>query len=121
MTVAETARKRAERLREEIERHNHLYYVLDHPEISDAEYDALYRELAEIEKRHPELVTPDSPTQRVGAPPAEAFRAVRHHGRMYSLDNVFSLEELQAWAKRIKREGSDVDFFCELKKSTSLP
>ncbi len=115
MTVPEKTRKRVERLREEVERHNHLYYVLDRPEISDAEYDALYRELAELEERHPELATPYSPTQRVGAPPAEAFRAVRHYARMYSLDNVSSLEELQAWAKRVEREVGGVDFFCELK------
>lgn len=115
MTVPEKARKRVERLREEVERHNHLYYVLDRPEISDAEYDALYRELAELEARHPELATPYSPTQRVGAPPAEAFREVRHYARMYSLDNVSSLDELQAWAKRVERDVSGVDFFCELK------
>jgi DNA ligase (NAD+) len=115
MTIPEKARRRAEWLREEIERHNHLYYVLDSPEISDAEYDALYRELAELEERHSELATPASPTQRVGALPAEAFRTVRHHVRMYSLDNVVSLEELQAWAKRVERQVGDVDFFCELK------
>ena len=111
MTIPEKARRRAEWLREEIERHNHLYYVLDCPEISDAEYDALYRELAELEERHSKLATPASPTQRVGALPAETFRTVRHHLRMYSLDNIFSLEELQAWAKRVEREVGGVDFF----------
>ena len=81
---------RVEELRAEIRRHEHLYYVLDAPEISDAEYDALMNELKRIEAEHPELVTPDSPTQRVGGKPAEGFQKVRHSRAMLSLDNAYS-------------------------------
>ena len=109
------ARKRTDELRKELDRHLHLYHVLDAPEISDAEYDVLYRELVELEEQFPELVTPESPTQRVGGPPSEAFAPVRHHARMYSLDNAFSQEELKAWAERVGRGVSDVTFACELK------
>ena len=77
-----------ERLREELRRHEHLYYVLDQPEITDAEYDALMRKLQELETQHPELVTPDSPTQRVGGKPREGFVKVRHSAPMLSLDNA---------------------------------
>jgi DNA ligase (NAD+) len=112
---SERARKRAEKLRAELDRHNHAYHVLDAPTISDAEYDKLYRELVEIEEADPRLVTGDSPTQRVGAAPSEAFAPVRHHGRMYSLDNAFSLEELKAWSDRVARSVSGVTFVCELK------
>ncbi|MBI4729797.1 MAG: NAD-dependent DNA ligase LigA [Acidobacteria bacterium] len=106
---------RIARLRDEISRHDHLYYVLDRPEITDAEYDALYRELVELEARHPELVAPDSPTQRVGGPPLEVFRRVRHRARMYSLDNAFSLEELSAWRDRVVKAVGEVPMVCELK------
>jgi len=109
------ARKRIEELRRELDRHLHLYHVLDRPEISDAEYDVLYRELVELEEQHPDLVTQDSPTQRIGGSPSEAFAPVRHHARMYSLDNAFSQEELKAWADRVARGVSDVTFACELK------
>ncbi|MEX2554944.1 MAG: NAD-dependent DNA ligase LigA [Actinomycetota bacterium] len=109
------ARKRIEGLRRELDRHLHLYHVLDRPEISDAEYDLLYRELVELEEQHPDLVTQDSPTQRIGGPPSEAFAPVRHHARMYSLDNAFSEEELKAWADRVARGVSDVTFANELK------
>ena len=109
------ARKRIEELRKELDRHLHLYHVLDAPEITDAEYDALYRELAELEEQFPDLVTPDSPTQRVGGPPSEAFAPVKHHARMYSLDNAFSQEELKAWAFRVARDVRDVTFANELK------
>ena len=109
------ARKRANKLRAELDRHLHLYHVEDRPEISDAEYDQLYRELEEIEEQYPDLVTNDSPTQRVGAPPSEAFAPVRHQARMYSLDNAFSHEELQAWADRVARGVANVSYICELK------
>ncbi|TMK23371.1 MAG: NAD-dependent DNA ligase LigA [Actinobacteria bacterium] len=111
----ERARKRAAKLRDEIDRHSHLYHVEDRPQISDAEYDRLYQELVEIEQAHPELVTLDSPTQRVGGAPSETFAPVRHHARMYSLDNAFSIEELKAWADRVARGVSNVSFACELK------
>lgn len=109
------AEKRIERLREEIEWHNHLYHVRDRPEITDAEYDRLYRELIDLEETYPDLVTPDSPTQRVGAPVGEQFAPVRHHARMYSLDNAFDLDELRAWADRVAKGVSGATFFCEHK------
>lgn len=107
---------RAAQLREQIRYHNKRYHELDAPEISDAEYDALVRELRAIEEQEPELVTPDSPTQTVGSAPSSAFAPVKHGVPMMSLDNAFSLEELEAWAKRMDRYISgQVDFTCELK------
>jgi DNA ligase (NAD+) len=94
---------RADELRSQIERANHSYYVLDAPEISDAEYDRLFRELQALETAHPELLTPDSPTQRVGAPPASALAKYRHRRPMLSLANAFSDQELEAWEQRNAR------------------
>ncbi|RMD79403.1 MAG: NAD-dependent DNA ligase LigA [Gammaproteobacteria bacterium] len=94
--------RRAEQLRKEIEYHNYRYYVLDSPVISDAEYDALMRELQELEARWPELRTPDSPTQRVGAPPREDMGEVRHRIPMLSLDNAFSDEEVREFDRRLR-------------------
>lgn len=113
----DSAAARAQKLRDEIRRHNWLYYALDTPEISDAAYDALVAELTGIEERYPELVTPDSPTQRVGAPPSEAFAPVRHAQRMYSLDNAMDVDELDSWLERIEREagGRPHGYMCELK------
>ena len=103
MTLEE-ARRRVNELRDLIRYHNYLYYVLDAPEISDAEYDRLLRELKELEERFPELQSPDSPTEQVGARPLEAtFRPVRHPTRMHSLDNAFSLDEVRAFEERIER------------------
>ena len=104
-------------LRDELNRHNHLYHVLDRPEISDAQYDALFRELREIEEAHPELVTPDSPTQRVGAEPAEGFVQAEHPVTMLSLGNAFNEEELVAWHRRVAGllETDAFDMVCELK------
>jgi DNA ligase (NAD+) len=103
MTLEE-ARRRVNELRDLIRYHNYLYYVLDAPEISDAEYDRLLRELKELEERFPELQSPDSPTEQVGARPLEStFRPVRHPTRMYSLDNAFSLDEVRAFEERIER------------------
>ena len=93
----------AAHLRAEIERHNRLYYVLDGPEISDAEYDALFRRLQELEATHPSLATADSPTQRVGAPPAERFAKVRHSEPMLSLQNAMAEEEVLEFDRRVKR------------------
>jgi DNA ligase (NAD+) len=107
--------ERVEWLRAEITRHNKLYHERDAPEVTDAEYDALYRELQELERAHPELLTADSPTQSIGSPPAAGFAPVTHHARMYSLDNAFSREELDAWAARVARTISGATFFCELK------
>ncbi len=91
------------KLRDEIRRHDHRYYVLAKPEISDQEYDRLLRRLAELENAHPELRSPDSPTQRVGAPPASAFRPVPHKVPMLSLDNAYNAEEIRAWHERVVR------------------
>ena len=85
--------ERIEELRERLNYHNYRYYVLDSPEVSDAQYDALMRELRAIEAEHPELVTPDSPTQRVGAAPAEGFAQVEHTRPMHSLGNAFDDDE----------------------------
>jgi len=113
----ETAEKRIEELREQIDRHNYLYYVLDSPEISDAGYDALMRELTKLETEYPELVTPDSPTQRVGAAPVAAFGVVEHRFPLLSLANAFSEEELRAWYVRaVKLAGqNELKMVCELK------
>ncbi|MBI4201675.1 MAG: NAD-dependent DNA ligase LigA [Chloroflexi bacterium] len=110
-------RQRIEQLRKEIQEHNYRYHVLDTPIISDAQFDALMRELVELETRHPELVTPDSPTQRVGAAPAEGFAEVVHPIPMISLGNVFDNEELRAWHRRVQQrlEMESFDLVCELK------
>ncbi len=114
------AAARAEELRQQINYHNYRYYVLDQPVASDAEYDRLMRELLAIEEEHPELVTPDSPTQRVGAAPATAFRSYTHRVPMLSLSNVFGDEELLAFDRRVKRmlgmdEGAEIEYAAELK------
>jgi DNA ligase (NAD+) len=107
---------RAEELREAIEYHDRRYHELDDPEISDAEYDEMVRALREVEELHPELVTPSSPTQKVGASPSALFAPVQHRTRMMSLDNAFSFDELVAWGRRMERYISgDVDYACELK------
>src|SRR5580658_869068 len=109
--------KKIEKLREELRRHEHLYYVLDRPEISDAEYDKLTNELKKLEAAHPELVTPDSPTQRVGGKPAEGFRKAAHSRPMLSLDNAYSAEELADWDRRVHELAGSlpVDYTAELK------
>ena len=108
---------RVEELRRLVNYHAHRYYVLDAPEASDAEYDRLFRELQELEQANPELVAPDSPTQRVGAAPAEGFLQVTHRLPMLSLGNVFDDEELEAWHRRTSRLLDDEPFqmVCELK------
>jgi DNA ligase (NAD+) len=116
MTEPAVARK-IEKLRNELRRHEHLYYVLDAPEISDAEYDALMNELKKLEAAHPELVTPDSPTQRVGGKPAEGFRKAQHSRPMLSLDNAYSAEELTDWDRRVRELAGKlpVEYTAELK------
>lgn len=111
-TVEEVAQ-----LRDEIRRHEELYYVNDSPEISDAEYDALLSNLQKLESQHPELITPDSPTQRVGGRPAEGFPEVVHRRPMLSLDNSYNIEELIAFDQRCQRlaEGRPVQYVAELK------
>ena len=116
--MAETnAKKKIEKLREELRRHEHLYYVLDAPEISDAEYDALMNELKKLEAAHPHLVTPDSPTQRVGGKPAEGFKKAQHSRPMLSLDNAYSAEELADWDRRVHELAGKlpVEYTAELK------
>ncbi|HSG77972.1 MAG TPA: NAD-dependent DNA ligase LigA [Acidimicrobiia bacterium] len=109
--------ERIEALRERIRHHLHRYHVLDAPEISDAEFDALMRELEAIEAEHPELVTPDSPTQRVGALSESTFGEVAHRQRMFSLDNAEATEDLEAWAGRLERTlgRAPSGYACELK------
>src|SRR5919199_5526726 len=96
-----TVRERVEELRREIEQHNYRYYVLDAPEVSDAEYDRLMQELRRLEAEHPELQSPDSPTQRVGAGPLEAFGIVEHRLPLLSLANAFGPDALRAWHQRV--------------------
>jgi len=117
MTEVEIVKKRIAGLRDQINYHNHRYHVLDSPEISDAEYDALMAELKKLEQARPDLVSPDSPTQRVGAQPVAAFGIVVHPRPLLSLANAFSDEELDAWYKRLTGlvPGQDIDFVCELK------
>ncbi|MDR3101495.1 MAG: NAD-dependent DNA ligase LigA [Paraburkholderia sp.] len=115
-----TAAQRASWLRAELERANHAYYVLDQPELPDAEYDKLFRELQQIEAGHPELVSPDSPTQRVGGEAAAGFEQVVHDVPMLSLNNGFADEDIAAFDKRVfdtlgKAEGDLVEYACELK------
>jgi DNA ligase (NAD+) len=110
------AKLRVEELRERLNYHSYRYHVLDDPEILDVEYDELLVELRELEERFPELITPDSPTQRVGATPADLFAPVQHRSPMLSLDNAFSREELEAWEQRVERVlGGPAAYSCELK------
>src|SRR5690606_28732657 len=97
------AAQRAAELRAILERANYEYWVLEAPTLSDPEYDRLFRELKALEQRHPELVTPDSPTQRVGAEPVSQLEKVRHLSPMYSLDNAFDADDLRAWEDRNAR------------------
>src|SRR5215813_6223788 len=116
-TRASNVEKKVEQLRDEIRRHEHLYYVLDSPEISDAEFDLLMQELKRLEAANPELITPDSPSQRVGGKPREGFVKVEHSRSMLSLDNAFSEEELRNWDRRVHElAGSNkIEYVCELK------
>ncbi|HSH43289.1 MAG TPA: NAD-dependent DNA ligase LigA [Arenicellales bacterium] len=117
MTAPRKIRERASQLAEELSQHNFRYYVLDDPSISDAEYDRLLRELQDIEEQYPELKTPDSPTQRVGAPPLEAFDTVEHGEPMLSLNNAFEEEEVEAFDQRIRKalEVDSVEYVAEPK------
>lgn len=105
-------------LRTTLRHHEYLYHVMDTPEIPDAEYDRLMRELRELEAQHPELITPDSPTQRVGAAPLASFSQIRHEVPMLSLDNVFDEESFLAFNKRVQdrlKNSDDLTYCCELK------
>jgi DNA ligase (NAD+) len=109
--------KKIESLREKIRHHEYLYYVIDHPEISDADFDKLMRQLKDLEAERPELITTDSPTQRVGGKPREGFVKVSHSSPMLSLDNTYNEEELRAWERRVHEltGKKDVEYVCELK------
>ncbi len=110
--------KRVEELRQLLQQASLAYYVLDNPIMEDAVYDQLYRELQQLETQYPELITPDSPTQRVGEKPATQFLSVRHNIPLYSLENAFNIEELQAWQERWRRHAPNIDsaeYVCELK------
>ncbi|MCH8818604.1 MAG: NAD-dependent DNA ligase LigA [Chloroflexi bacterium] len=115
--TSNSAAERAAELRDALNRANRLYYIDQTPEMSDAEWDALFRELRTLEADHPELLTPDSPTQRVGAPPSARFAEVVHPSPMLSLGNVFDREELEAWWRRVSEyvEVDRFDMTCELK------
>jgi DNA ligase (NAD+) len=117
MAAGKDLEKKIEALREEIRRHEYLYYVVDQPEIGDEEFDALMRRLKDMEAQNPQLITPDSPTQRVGGKPREGFVKVPHSSPMLSLDNTYSEEELRAWERRVYELSGrkDVDYVCELK------
>src|SRR6516162_4880467 len=113
-----TIQERVKKLRQEIQHHNYLYYVLDKPEISDREFDRLLEELKSLEAEHRELITPDSPTQRVGGEPIEGFRTVRHRTPMLSIDNTYNADELREFDKRIKKglgKGDAVTYVIEPK------
>ena len=113
----EKIKKRIEELREKIEYHNYRYYVLDDPEISDAEYDRLFNELKELEEKYPEFITPYSPTQKIGGKPLEEFARRQHSVPMYSLDNVFSKGEFEEYFSKLRRllPGEDISFWVDPK------
>src|SRR5208283_63270 len=109
--------KKIESLREKIRHHEYRYYVLDAPEITDAQFDALMNELKRLEAEHPQLIMPDSPTQRVGGKPREGFVKAKHSSPMLSLDNAYSEEELRDWERRVHELSgrTDLEYMCELK------
>lgn len=117
MPALKDVEKKIDSLREKIRHHEYLYYVLDQPSIGDQEFDQLMRQLKDLEADHSDLVTPDSPTQRVGGKPREGFVKVRHSSAMLSLDNTYSEDELRGWERRVHELSGrkDVDYVCELK------
>src|SRR5467141_140643 len=115
--AAKDVEQKIEGLREKVRYHEHLYYVLDNPEISDTEFDKLMQQLQQLESEHPRLITPDSPTQRVGGKPREGFVKVQHSSPLLSLDNTYNEQELRSWERRVHEltGRKDVDYVCELK------
>ncbi len=116
--ITPEVRQQVEKLRQQLQQASYAYYVLDDPIMEDQVYDHLYRQLEDLEKQYPELVTPDSPTQRVGDTPATHFETVQHNISLYSLENAFNLEEFAKWEERWQRQGVNIDSFayvCELK------
>src|SRR3990167_6189157 len=115
-------KERLKKLKETLEKHRYLYHVLDKPEISDGAYDSLYKELEGIEAQYPELITPDSPTQRVGGEPLKEFKKVKHATSQWSFDDVFGHEELVKWEEKVKNfirkaglQNEKLEYCCELK------
>lgn len=118
MTPTPEIQQRANQLREQLQKASYAYYVLDNPIMEDAVYDQLYRELQELENQYPELISPDSPTQRVGDQPASQFLSVRHNIPLYTLENAFNMAEFAQWQERWRRQSptqKDADYVCELK------
>ena len=118
MAIALTPDQQLQELRDQLRHHEHLYYVLDAPELTDAQYDALMNRLKKIEQEHPDLITPDSPSQRVGGKPREGFVKMPHSRPMLSLDNAYNEEELRTWDQRIRDalpSTETVNYVCELK------
>lgn len=118
MTPTPEIQQRANQLREQLQKASYAYYVLDNPIMEDAVYDQLYRELQELENQYPELISPDSPTQRVGDQPASQFVSVRHNIPLYSLENAFNIAEFAQWQERWRRQSptqKDAEYVCELK------
>src|SRR5690242_10127571 len=115
--MSRSAQQRIEKLREEINHHNHLYYIDAKPQISDQAFDALLRELIELETQHPELITPDSPSQRVGGAPIDGFETVAHAVRMMSIDNTYNADELRAFDERARKglKGTQPNYVLEPK------
>src|SRR3984885_11325682 len=110
--------QQCQELRDQLRHHEHLYYVEDSPELTDAQYDALMNTLKRLEAEHPELVTPDSPSQRVGGKPKDGFVKMPHSRPMLSLDNAYNEEELRAWEQRVRDalpSSESVRYVCELK------
>ena len=116
----ESAKRRAEELRAQLNYHSHKYYVEDDPEIEDSEYDMLQRELASIEKEYPELITPDSPTQRVGGSAEGMFEPVTHTVPLESLQDAFSLGEVEAFITRVREQFPQAEFVVEPKTAFPL-
>ena len=118
MTATAEIQQRIQQLRQQVQAASYAYYVLDNPTLSDEVYDRLYRELQDLEQQYPALITPDSPTQRVGERPATQFHYVQHNIPLYSLENAFNIEEFAKWQERWRRQATDVETFeyvCELK------
>lgn len=118
--IKQQARQRIKKLRKLIDHHRYLYHVLDKQEISDAALDSLKKELFDLERDFPELITSDSPTQRVSGKPLEKFKKVKHPKPMLSFNDAFSEKDMEDWVSKIsklltKKEASEIDFFCELK------